>query len=99
MNPNGLVGEEPEVSVALWLFGGNQLDEFRRELRVKGQVVELESRPLETVIVSRRRDDVAACRHFETVAPIFTRQDAEADRKHTIQVLSAALNKRAPKNQ
>jgi hypothetical protein len=98
MHPDGLVGEEPEVSGALWLFGENELDVLRRELRVKGQVVELESRPLETVIAFRRRDDVTACRHFETVAPIFTRQDAEADRKHTIQVLSAALDKRAPKN-
>jgi hypothetical protein len=56
MNPNGLVGDVPEVSEALWLFGENELDVLRRELRVKGQVVELESRPLETVIVFRRGD-------------------------------------------
>jgi serine/threonine protein kinase/DNA-binding winged helix-turn-helix (wHTH) protein len=50
MNPNGLIGEVPEVSGALWLFGQGELDELRRELRVKGQAVELESKPLEVLL-------------------------------------------------
>ncbi len=39
-----------EISARLWKFADCELDEFRRELRVRGTAVELESKPLEVLI-------------------------------------------------
>jgi DNA-binding winged helix-turn-helix (wHTH) protein len=44
-------GRPPRDTAArLWRFADCELDEFRRELRVRGAVVELESKPLEVLI-------------------------------------------------
>jgi DNA-binding winged helix-turn-helix (wHTH) protein/serine/threonine protein kinase len=39
-----------DVPARLWKFADCELDEFRRELRVRGTAVELESKPLEVLI-------------------------------------------------
>ena len=39
-----------DISARLWRFAECELDEFRRELRVRGTPVELESKPLEVLI-------------------------------------------------
>jgi transposase-like protein len=54
---------------------------------------------LQAEIAFRRGDYANARKCIEAVNPIFTRPNAEAYQKHTMQVLSAALDKRAPKNQ
>jgi DNA-binding winged helix-turn-helix (wHTH) protein/serine/threonine protein kinase len=38
------------ISARLWKFADCELDEFRRELRVRGSAVELESKPIEVLI-------------------------------------------------
>jgi len=43
------VDEEKEVSGRLWRFGACELDESSRELRVDGEPVDLESKPLEVL--------------------------------------------------
>ena len=39
-----------DISARSWRFGDCELDEFRRELRVRGTPVELESKPLEVLL-------------------------------------------------
>ena len=38
------------IPARLWKFADCELDEFRRELRVRGTAVELESKPLDVLI-------------------------------------------------
>src|SRR5215471_6511010 len=48
MNGNSPGGTR-EGSARVWTFAGCEYDELRRELRVKGEAVELESKPLEVL--------------------------------------------------
>jgi DNA-binding winged helix-turn-helix (wHTH) protein/serine/threonine protein kinase len=50
MNYKGAVGEVAETSGRLWRFADYEFDELGRELRVKGGVVELESKPLDILL-------------------------------------------------
>jgi DNA-binding winged helix-turn-helix (wHTH) protein len=49
MNLNDSGGSR-ERSARVWTFAGCEFDELRRELRVQGQPVELESKPLEVLV-------------------------------------------------
>jgi hypothetical protein len=40
----------PEVPERLWRFASCELDELRLELRVQGELVELERKPLEILL-------------------------------------------------
>src|SRR5258707_1947066 len=50
MNYKGAMGEVAETSGRLWRFADCEFDELRRELRVKGKPVELESKPLDILL-------------------------------------------------
>ena len=50
MNRNDSGGSARDVPARLWKFGDCEVDELRRELRVRGIAVELESKPLELLI-------------------------------------------------
>src|SRR5215467_10390 len=50
MNFKGTLGEVEETSGRLWRFSDYEFDELRRQLRVKDQPVELESKPLEILL-------------------------------------------------
>src|SRR6202171_680323 len=50
MNYKGAIGEVAETSARLWRFADYEFDELGRELRVKGGVVELESKPLDILL-------------------------------------------------
>ncbi len=50
MNSKGPVGEIAETSGRLWRFGDYEFDELARELRIKGRLVELESKPLDILL-------------------------------------------------
>jgi serine/threonine protein kinase/DNA-binding winged helix-turn-helix (wHTH) protein len=50
MNFKGPASEAAETSGRLWRFADYEFDELRRELRVKGRAVELESKPLDTLL-------------------------------------------------
>jgi DNA-binding winged helix-turn-helix (wHTH) protein/serine/threonine protein kinase len=50
MNYKGAMGEVAETSGRLWRFADYEFDELGRELRVKGGVVELESKPLDILL-------------------------------------------------
>jgi serine/threonine protein kinase/DNA-binding winged helix-turn-helix (wHTH) protein len=49
MNNKGSAREIAETSARLWRFADYEFDELRRELRVKGGAVELESKPLDVL--------------------------------------------------
>src|SRR5271166_999559 len=49
MNSNAQVGGKGDVQARRWAFGDCEFDELRRELRVKGEVVELEPKPIEVL--------------------------------------------------
>jgi eukaryotic-like serine/threonine-protein kinase len=49
MKFNTSSGGRGEISGSLWSFGDCQFDEFSRELRVKGNPVDLESKPLDVL--------------------------------------------------
>ena len=50
MSSNDSGGPAREISARLWKFADCELDEFRRELRVRGTAVEVESKPLDVLI-------------------------------------------------
>ncbi len=50
MNNKGSAREVAETSARLWRFRDYEFDELRRELRVKGKVVELEAKPLDILL-------------------------------------------------
>src|SRR5437879_6769420 len=50
MNFKGTIGEVEETSGRLWRFADYEFDELRRGLRVKGNAVELEAKPLEILL-------------------------------------------------
>src|SRR5271169_1872107 len=50
MNYKGAAREIAETSARLWRFADYEFDELRRELRVKGGAVELESKPLDVLL-------------------------------------------------
>ena len=50
MSSNDLGRRARNIPARLWKFADCELDEFRRELRVRGTAVELESKPLEVLI-------------------------------------------------
>src|SRR5580704_11782665 len=50
MSSNDLGRGARDIPARLWKFADCELDEFRRELRVRGTAVELESKPLEVLI-------------------------------------------------
>src|ERR1700722_4541421 len=50
MNYKGSIGEIAETSGRRWRFADYEFDELGRELRVKGQAVELESKPLDILL-------------------------------------------------
>lgn len=50
MNRNDSAENAREISARLWRFGDCELDELRRELRMRGIPVELESKPLEVLL-------------------------------------------------
>ena len=50
MNNKGSAREIAETSARLWRFRDYEFDELRRELRVKGRVVELEAKPLDILL-------------------------------------------------
>jgi eukaryotic-like serine/threonine-protein kinase len=50
MNFKGPASEVAETSGRLWRFADYEFDELRRELRVKGRAVELESKPLDILL-------------------------------------------------
>jgi len=50
MNYKGTARDVAETSGRLWRFADYELDELRRELRVKGKTVELESKPLDILL-------------------------------------------------
>ena len=50
MSDNNLETTARDIPPRLWQFAGCELDELRRELRVRGAAVELESKPLEVLI-------------------------------------------------
>ena len=49
MNSNVRAGGKDDVQARCWAFGDCQFDELRRELRVKGEVIELEPKPIEVL--------------------------------------------------
>src|SRR5882757_6037925 len=49
MNANAPLAASEEVPVRMWRFANCEFDELRRELRVAGKAVELESKPLEVL--------------------------------------------------
>jgi len=49
MNSNAQAGGKGDVQARCWAFGDCEFDELRRELRVKGEVVELEPKPIEVL--------------------------------------------------
>jgi TolB-like protein/DNA-binding winged helix-turn-helix (wHTH) protein len=50
MNSKAQAGREENVQARCWVFGDCEFDELRRELRVKGEVIELEPKPLEVLL-------------------------------------------------
>ena len=50
MNSKATIDEVSKASGRLWRFADYDLDEMRRELRVKGRPVELESKPLDILL-------------------------------------------------
>src|ERR1700730_15792417 len=50
MNFKGPASDVAETSGRLWRFEDYEFDELRRELRVKGRAVELESKPLDILL-------------------------------------------------
>jgi serine/threonine protein kinase/DNA-binding winged helix-turn-helix (wHTH) protein len=50
MNNKGSARDVAETSARLWRFADYEFDELRRELRVKGGAVELESKPLDVLL-------------------------------------------------
>src|SRR5438552_2915014 len=46
---NALTRGNAEISGRLWRFGNCEFDEFQRELRVAGETVEIESKPLDVL--------------------------------------------------
>jgi len=46
---NAVTARHAEVSGRRWRFGTCEFDEFQRELRVGGEVVEIESKPLDVL--------------------------------------------------
>src|SRR5437660_1953715 len=50
MNFKGTIGEVEETTGRLWRFADYEFDELRRELRIKGKAVELESKPLDILL-------------------------------------------------
>ncbi len=50
MNNKGSAQDIAETSARLWRFADYELDELRRELRVKGRAVELEAKPLDILL-------------------------------------------------
>lgn len=50
MIPNGAGGSVRDIPTRSWWFADCELDELRRELRVRGTPIELESKPLEVLI-------------------------------------------------
>src|SRR6476660_9724261 len=50
MNFKGTLGEVEQTSGRLWRFADCEFDELRRELRVKGKPVDLESKPLDILL-------------------------------------------------
>jgi eukaryotic-like serine/threonine-protein kinase len=50
MNYKGTAGEVAETSGRLWRFADYELDELGRELKVRGRVVELESKPFDVLL-------------------------------------------------
>ena len=49
MNSNAQAGGKGDVQARCWTFGGCEFDELRRELRVEGEVVGLEPKPIEVL--------------------------------------------------
>src|SRR5579862_8220971 len=49
MDINTQAGHREEVQARRWMFGDCEFDELRRELRVKGHLIELEPKPLEVL--------------------------------------------------
>ncbi len=50
MHNKGSARDVAETSARLWRFADYEFDELRRELRVKGRAVELESKPLDVLL-------------------------------------------------
>src|SRR6267143_4143285 len=50
MNFKGPASDVAETSGRLWRFADYEFDELRRELRVKGRALELESKPLDILL-------------------------------------------------
>jgi TolB-like protein/DNA-binding winged helix-turn-helix (wHTH) protein len=50
MNSKAQAGREENVQARCWVFGDCEFDELRRELRVKGEVIELEPKPVEVLL-------------------------------------------------
>jgi len=50
MNSNAPAGSPEEVQARCWAFADCEFDEFRRELRVRGVVTELEPKPVEVLL-------------------------------------------------
>lgn len=50
MNYKGASGEAAESSARLWRFADYEFDELARELRVRGQAVDLEAKPLDILL-------------------------------------------------
>jgi TolB-like protein/DNA-binding winged helix-turn-helix (wHTH) protein/lipoprotein NlpI len=49
MNSNAQAGGKGDVQARCWAFGDCEFDELRRELRVNGEVIELEPKPIEVL--------------------------------------------------
>ncbi len=50
MDINAQAGRREDVQARCWVFSDCEFDEMRRELRVKGHVIELEPKPLEVLL-------------------------------------------------
>ena len=50
MNSNPPAGRPAQVQARCWAFADCEFDEFRRELRVRGVVTELEPKPVEVLL-------------------------------------------------
>src|ERR1700759_4927708 len=50
MNSNAPAGHPEQVQARCWAFADCEFDEFRRELRVRGVVTELEHKPVEVLL-------------------------------------------------
>jgi TolB-like protein/DNA-binding winged helix-turn-helix (wHTH) protein len=50
MNSKAQARREENVQARCWVFGDCEFDELRRELRVKGEVIELEPKPVEVLL-------------------------------------------------